>query len=62
MPLRDHFAVASKEIIPALKAGFGAVGRYIFTALARRKVRGSTWWAQPAGFGIAPTAFYLNVT
>jgi dTMP kinase len=54
-----------KEIIPALKAGFIVLAdRYIFTALARARVRGvdRTWLRTLYGFAIVPhLVFYLKV-
>jgi dTMP kinase len=54
-----------KEIIPALKAGFIVLAdRYIFTALARARVRGvdRSYLRNLYGFGIAPhLVFYLRV-
>jgi dTMP kinase len=53
-----------KEIIPALKAGFIVLSdRYIFTALARARVRGvdRLWLRSLYGFAIAPhLVFYLK--
>ncbi len=53
-----------KEIIPALKAGFVVLAdRYIYTALARARVRGvnRAWLRNLYGFSIAPhLVFYLN--
>ena len=55
----------SKEIIPALKAGFIVLSdRYIFTALARAGVRGvdRVWLRNLYGFAIAPhMVFYLKI-
>lgn len=54
-----------KEIIPALKAGFIVLtDRYIFTALARARVRGvdRSYLRNLYGFAIAPhLVFYLRV-
>ncbi len=54
-----------KEIIPALKAGFIVLAdRYIFTALARARVRGvdRSYLRNLYGFAIAPhLVFYLRV-
>jgi dTMP kinase len=54
-----------KEIIPALKAGFVVLSdRYIFSALARAKVRGvdRAWLRGLYGFAIVPhLVFYLRV-
>jgi dTMP kinase len=54
-----------KEIIPALKAGFIVLAdRYIFTALARARVRGvdRAWLRNLYGFAIAPhLVFYLKL-
>ena len=54
-----------KEIIPALKAGFIVLAdRYIFTAIARARVRGvdRTWLRSLYGFAIAPhLVFYLKI-
>ncbi len=54
-----------KEIIPALKAGFIVLAdRYIFTALARARVRGVDrgWLRNLYGFAIAPhLVFYLKI-
>jgi dTMP kinase len=54
-----------KEIIPALKAGFIVLAdRYIFTALARARVRGvdRAWLRNLYGFAIVPhLVFYLKV-
>ena len=54
-----------KEIVPALKAGFIVLAdRYIFTALARARVRGvdRSWLRNLYGFAIAPhLVFYLDV-
>lgn len=54
-----------KEIIPALKAGFIVLAdRYIFTALARARVRGvdRAWLRSLYGFAIAPhLVFYLKI-
>ena len=54
-----------KEIIPALKAGFIVLSdRYIFTALARARVRGVDrgWVRSLFGFAIAPhLVFYLKI-
>jgi dTMP kinase len=54
-----------KEIIPALKAGFVVLSdRYIFSALARAKVRGvdRAWLRNLYGFAIVPhLVFYLRV-
>jgi dTMP kinase len=54
-----------KEIIPALKAGFIVLAdRYIFTALARARVRGvdRSWLRNLYGFAIAPhLVFYLKL-
>ncbi|HEY3380198.1 MAG TPA: thymidylate kinase [Vicinamibacterales bacterium] len=54
-----------KEIIPALKAGFIVLAdRYIFTALARARVRGVDrgWLRNLYGFSIAPhLVFYLKI-
>jgi len=54
-----------KVIIPALKAGFVVLSdRYIFTALARARVRGvdRQWLRNLYGFAIAPhLTFYLKV-
>jgi dTMP kinase len=54
-----------KEIIPALKAGFIVLAdRYIFTALARARVRGvdRAYLRNLYGFGIAPhLVFYLRI-
>ena len=53
-----------KEIIPALKAGFIVLAdRYIYTALARARVRGvdRAWLRNLYGFAIAPhLVFYLK--
>lgn len=54
-----------EEIIPALKAGFIVLAdRYIFTALARARVRGvdRAWLRNLYGFAIAPhLVFYLKL-
>jgi dTMP kinase len=54
-----------KEIIPALKAGFIVLAdRYIFTALARARVRGvdRAWLRNLYGYAIAPhLVFYLKL-
>jgi dTMP kinase len=54
-----------KEIIPALKAGFIVLAdRYIFTAIARARVRGvdRAWLRNLYGFAIAPhLVFYLRI-
>lgn len=54
-----------KEIIPALKAGFIVLAdRYIFTALARARVRGvdRAWLRNLYGFAVVPhLVFYLKV-
>jgi dTMP kinase len=54
-----------KEVIPALKAGFIVLAdRYIFTALARARVRGvdRAYLRNLYGFGIAPhLVFYLKL-
>jgi dTMP kinase len=54
-----------KEIIPALKAGFIVLAdRYIFTALARARVRGvdRSYLRNLYGFAIAPhLVFYLRI-
>jgi len=54
-----------KEVIPALKAGFIVLAdRYIFTALARARVRGvdRAWLRSLYGFAIAPhLVFYLKI-
>jgi dTMP kinase len=54
-----------KEIIPALKAGFIVLAdRYIFTALARARVRGvdRSYLRNLYGFAIAPhVVFYLRI-
>src|SRR5512147_1645893 len=54
-----------REIIPALKAGFIVLAdRYIFTALARARVRGvdRAWLRSLYGFSIVPhLVFYLKV-
>lgn len=54
-----------KEIIPALKAGFIVLAdRYIYTALARARVRGVDrgWLRSLYGFAIVPhLVFYLKV-
>ena len=54
-----------KEIIPALKAGFIVLSdRYIYTAMARARVRGvdRTWVKNLYGFAIAPhLVFYLKI-
>jgi dTMP kinase len=54
-----------KEIIPALKAGFIVLAdRYIFTALARARVRGvdRAWLRNLYGYAIAPhLVFYLRL-
>jgi dTMP kinase len=54
-----------KEIIPALKAGFIVLAdRYIFTAMARARVRGvdGQWIRRVYGFAIAPhLTFYLKI-
>jgi dTMP kinase len=54
-----------KEVIPALKAGFVVLSdRYIFSALARAKVRGvdREWLRRLYGFAIVPhLVFYLKV-
>lgn len=54
-----------KEIIPALKAGFIVLAdRYIFTALARARVRGvdRAYLRNLYGFAIAPhLVFYLKI-
>ncbi len=54
-----------KEIIPALKAGFIVLAaRYIFTAVARARVRGvdRAWLRSLYGFAIAPhLVFYLKI-
>lgn len=53
-----------KEIVPALKAGFIVLAdRYIYTALARARVRGvdRAWLRSLYGFAIAPhLVFYLK--
>lgn len=53
-----------KEIIPALKAGFIVLAdRYIFTAIARARVRGvdRAWLRSIYGFAIVPhLVFYLK--
>jgi dTMP kinase len=54
-----------KEIIPALKAGFIVLSdRYIFTALARARIRGvdRSYLRNLYGFAIAPhLVFYLRI-
>jgi dTMP kinase len=54
-----------KEIIPALKAGFIVLAdRYIFTAIARARVRGVDrgWLRSLYGFAIVPhLVFYLKI-
>jgi len=54
-----------REIIPALKAGFIVLAdRYIFTAVARARVRGvdRAWLRSLYGFAIAPhLVFYLKI-
>jgi len=54
-----------KEIIPALKAGFIVLAdRYIFTALARARVRGvdPAWLRSLYGFAVVPhLVFYLRI-
>jgi dTMP kinase len=54
-----------KEIIPALKAGFIVLAdRYIFTAIARARVRGVDrgWLRNLYGFAVAPhLVFYLKI-
>jgi dTMP kinase len=54
-----------KEIIPALKAGFIVLAdRYIFTAIARARVRGvdRAWLRNLYGFAIVPhLVFYLRI-
>ena len=54
-----------KEIIPALHAGFIVLAdRYIYTALARARVRGvdRSWLRSLYGFAIAPhLVFYLKI-
>jgi dTMP kinase len=54
-----------KEIIPALKAGFIVLSdRYIYTAMARARVRGvdRTWIRSLYGFAIVPhLVFYLKI-
>ncbi len=54
-----------KEVIPALKAGFIVLAdRYIFTAIARARVRGVDrgWLRNLYGFAIAPhLVFYLKI-
>lgn len=54
-----------KEIVPALKAGFIVLAdRYIYTALARARVRGVDrgWLRSLYGFAIVPhLVFYLKV-
>ena len=54
-----------KEVIPALKAGFIVLAdRYIFTAVARARVRGvdRAWLRSLYGFAIAPhLVFYLKI-
>src|SRR3982751_247714 len=54
-----------KEIIPALKAGFAVLSdRYIYTAMARARIRGvdRTWMRNLYGFAIAPhLVFYLKI-
>jgi dTMP kinase len=54
-----------REIIPALRSGFVVVAdRYIFSAIARARVRGidSAWLRRLYGFAIAPhLVFYLKV-
>ncbi len=54
-----------KEIIPALKAGFIVLAdRYIFTALARARVRGvdRAWLRSLYGFAVVPhLVFYLRL-
>jgi dTMP kinase len=53
-----------KEIIPALRAGFVCLtDRYIFSVIARARVRGmdATWLRDLFGFAIVPDAtFYLE--
>jgi dTMP kinase len=54
-----------KEVVPALKAGFIVLAdRYIFTALARARVRGvdRAWLRNLYGYAIAPhLVFYLKI-
>src|SRR3954451_9777160 len=54
-----------KEIIPALKAGFIVLSdRYIYTAVARARIRGvdRTWMRHLYGLAIAPhLGFYLKI-
>ena len=54
-----------KEIVPALKAGFIVLAdRYIFTALARARVRGvdRAWLRSLYGFAVVPhLVFYLRI-
>ena len=54
-----------KEVIPALKAGFVVLAdRYIFTALARARVRGvdPSWLRGLYGFAVVPhLVFYLRL-
>jgi dTMP kinase len=54
-----------KEIVPALKAGFIVLAdRYIFTAIARARVRGVDrgWLRNLYGFAIAPhLVFYMKI-
>jgi dTMP kinase len=54
-----------KEVVPALKAGFIVLAdRYIFTAIARARVRGvdRAWLRSLYGFAIAPhLVFYLKI-
>ena len=63
--LTDFADRLEREIIPALKAGFIVLAdRYIFTAIARARVRGvdRAWLRSLYGFAIAPhLVFYLKI-